>query len=85
MFNISDELTKPPAERNMLPLVEVCCPICVIKDCSLPDCPISIAKWDGILIGNAPKIKTEEVSVKTKTVTATTLPKNESCQLSLFY
>jgi len=85
LYNISDELAKPPAERNMLPLVDVYCPVCAIKDCSLPDCPISKAKWDRILIGNAPEVVAEELSVKANTVTATTLPKNESCKLSLFY
>jgi hypothetical protein len=84
LFNISDELAKPPAERNMLPLVDVYCPVCLIKDCSLPDCPISIAKWDGTLIGNAPESKADEASVETKTVTAITLPKNEQYQLTLF-
>jgi hypothetical protein len=84
LFNISDELAKPPAERNMLPLVDVYCPVCVINDCSLPGCPISIAKWDGMIYGEASVIKTEDVSVRQKVATNITLPDEATNQLSLF-
>jgi hypothetical protein len=85
LFNISDELAKPPVERNMLPLVEVCCPVCVIKDCSLPDCPISLAKWDGIIPGAVPAVKTEEVIERPKTIKAILQPNAKlHQQLNLF-
>jgi len=79
MYDIAEEMKKPPAERNVLPLVDKYCPGCT-KDCGMPHCPLTQIKWGDGPVEALPTPKPVET---VKSVRVNTAPKGPA-QYTLF-